>query len=140
VAPPEVRPPIQAAPVTPRRVLVVDDNVDAARTLADLLVLEGHEAHVAHDGPSAVEAALRLRPDVAFLDIGSPASAARGGRAPSGGAVPRGPLPRGPCPDGCSRRTSAVPGRRARRHLAKPVDLATIERLLALADATARTT
>lgn len=62
-------PPAQAAP---RRILVVDDNVDAAVTLADLLALDGHETHVAHDGPSAVEAARRLRPDVAILDLGLP--------------------------------------------------------------------
>jgi two-component system CheB/CheR fusion protein len=68
----ETRPPEAPAPPTPRRVLVVDDNVDAARTLAELLALDGHEAHVAHDGPSAVEAARRLRPDVAILDIGLP--------------------------------------------------------------------
>jgi len=56
----------------PRRILVVDDNVEAALTLAELLALEGHETHVAHDGPSAVDAARRLSPDVAILDIGLP--------------------------------------------------------------------
>jgi signal transduction histidine kinase len=67
-----------AAPVAPvvspprRRILIVDDNVDAALTLAELLTLEGHETHVAHDGPSAVDAARRLSPDVAILDIGLP--------------------------------------------------------------------
>ena len=70
--PQDSRPVAPPAPRTPRRVLVVDDNVDAARTLAELLALDGHEAHVAHDGPSAVEAARRLRPDVAILDIGLP--------------------------------------------------------------------
>jgi signal transduction histidine kinase len=70
--PSEDLPPVPATPVTPRRVLVVDDNVDAARTLAELLSLDGHEAHVAHDGPSAVEAARRLLPDIAILDIGLP--------------------------------------------------------------------
>jgi len=64
-ASPGVRPP-------PRRILVVDDNVDAALTLAELLALEGHETHVAHDGPAAVDAARRLSPDVAILDIGLP--------------------------------------------------------------------
>ncbi len=70
--PSEALPPVPVAPVTPRRVLVVDDNVDAAKTLAELLSLDGHEAHVAFDGPSAVEAARRLRPDVAILNIGLP--------------------------------------------------------------------
>jgi len=60
------------APPLPRRILVVDDNVDAALTLAELLALGGHETHVAHDGPSAVDAAKRLIPDVAILDIGLP--------------------------------------------------------------------
>ena len=66
---PEVPP---GSPPPPRRILVVDDNVDAALTLAELLRLEGHEVHVAHDGPSAVDAARRLSPDIALLDIGLP--------------------------------------------------------------------
>ena len=64
-APPVLKPP-------PRRILIVDDNVDAALTLAELLTLDGHETHVAHDGPSAVDAARRLSPDVAILDLGLP--------------------------------------------------------------------
>jgi PAS domain S-box-containing protein len=56
----------------PRRILVVDDNVDAARTLAEALGAWGHEVGVAHDGPSALEEALRTRPDVVLLDIGLP--------------------------------------------------------------------
>jgi signal transduction histidine kinase len=54
------------------RVLIVDDNVDAARSLAMMTRLLGHSAEVVHDGASAVEAALRLRPDVVLLDIGLP--------------------------------------------------------------------
>jgi signal transduction histidine kinase len=61
-----------SAPPPPRRILVVDDNVEAALTLAELLRLEGHETYVAHDGPSAVDAARSLSPDVAILDIGLP--------------------------------------------------------------------
>jgi len=68
---PEAPDSLQRAEV-PRRVLVVDDNVDAATTLAELLSLSGHETHLAHDGPSAVDAALRLRPDAAILDLGLP--------------------------------------------------------------------
>ena len=59
-------------PPPPRRILIVDDNVEAALTLAELLALEGHETHVAHDGPSGVDTARRLSPDVAILDIGLP--------------------------------------------------------------------
>ncbi len=55
-----------------RRILVVDDNRDAAQTLATLLGLHGHEAQTAHDGIEAVEAAARYRPEVVLLDIGLP--------------------------------------------------------------------
>jgi signal transduction histidine kinase len=55
-----------------RRVLVVDDNRDAADSLGMLLRLLGHQAQVAHDGPAALEAADKLRPDVMLLDIGLP--------------------------------------------------------------------
>lgn len=55
-----------------RRVLVVDDNADAANSLAKLLELTGHEARTAYDGPSALEAARAYRPDLILLDIGLP--------------------------------------------------------------------
>lgn len=55
-----------------RRVLIVDDNEDAARTLASLLGAYGHEAHVAFTGASAIEMAVSLTPDVVVLDIGLP--------------------------------------------------------------------
>jgi CheY-like chemotaxis protein len=54
------------------RVLVVDDNRDGAESLALLLSVGGHEAHVAHDGLAAIEAARRLQPDALLLDIGLP--------------------------------------------------------------------
>jgi CheY-like chemotaxis protein len=54
------------------RVLIVDDNTDAAGTLADLLQFGGHETHTAHDGVEAVQATMRLQPDVVLLDIGLP--------------------------------------------------------------------
>jgi signal transduction histidine kinase len=60
------------APTTACRILVVDDNRDSAESLATLLKLTGHEAHTAHDGVAAVEAAAALRPDVVLLDIGLP--------------------------------------------------------------------
>ena len=62
----------QLASVSPMRILVVDDNHDAAESLAALLQLDGHETHLVHDGPGAVEAAASLRPDVILLDIGLP--------------------------------------------------------------------
>jgi signal transduction histidine kinase len=55
-----------------RRILVVDDNVDAARTLALFLGMTGHETCTAHDGREALEAARIHRPDVVLLDIGMP--------------------------------------------------------------------
>jgi PAS domain S-box-containing protein len=55
-----------------RRILVVDDNVDSANSLSMLLELEGHDAFVVHDGPSAIDAAEKRRPDVVLLDIGLP--------------------------------------------------------------------
>jgi PAS domain S-box-containing protein len=55
-----------------RRILVVDDNEDAARSLSWLLHMTGNEVRMAHDGPSAVDAAATFRPDVVLLDIGLP--------------------------------------------------------------------
>jgi CheY-like chemotaxis protein len=54
------------------RILVVDDNVDAANTLAELLRIKGHEVRVAYEGLSAVEGATSFRPQVAILDLGLP--------------------------------------------------------------------
>jgi PAS domain S-box-containing protein len=55
-----------------RRVLIVDDNVDAAESLALLLGPEGHEVEVVHDGETALAQIARQRPDVVLLDIGMP--------------------------------------------------------------------
>jgi len=55
-----------------RRVLVVDDNVDAAMMLAALVKQLGHEVTIVHDGSAALEAAEGYRPEVILLDIGMP--------------------------------------------------------------------
>ncbi|RIL06995.1 MAG: hypothetical protein DCC71_04590 [Proteobacteria bacterium] len=55
-----------------RRILIVDDNVDAAEALAALLQIHGHDTRVAHDGLAAIEAASEYRPDLVLLDIGLP--------------------------------------------------------------------
>jgi CheY-like chemotaxis protein len=55
-----------------RRILVVDDNVDAAQSLELLLRQMGHDVQVAHDGHAALEAARMNRPQVVLLDIGMP--------------------------------------------------------------------
>ncbi len=57
---------------TARRILVVDDNSDAASSLAMLLKITGNETHTAHDGLEAVAAARQFHPDVVLLDIGLP--------------------------------------------------------------------
>ena len=76
-------PQIPPAPSTPpagaatpesarHRILVVDDNVDAAETMVMLLDLSGHDARAAFGGQEALDLALSFRPDVVFLDIGLP--------------------------------------------------------------------
>jgi PAS domain S-box-containing protein len=61
------------APAVPRRrVLVVDDNVDAAESLAMLLRLNGHETHVTYNGFSGLDAASRVRPEAVMVDLGMP--------------------------------------------------------------------
>jgi PAS domain S-box-containing protein len=55
-----------------QRLLVVDDNQDAATSLAMLLRLQGHEVRVAHDGPTALAMAESYSPSVILLDIGMP--------------------------------------------------------------------
>ncbi|MDB4960130.1 MAG: Chemotaxis protein methyltransferase CheR [Myxococcales bacterium] len=56
-----------------RRVLIVDDNTDAAEMLAEALSELGHETRIAHDGPSGLGVVESFVPDIAFLDIGLPA-------------------------------------------------------------------
>src|SRR4030095_16898401 len=54
------------------RILLVDDNRDAADTLGMLLRMLGNEVHTAHDGLEAVGAAAAFHPDIVLLDIGLP--------------------------------------------------------------------
>jgi PAS domain S-box-containing protein len=60
------------APRVGHRVLVADDNRDAADSLAMLLELSGHDVRVAHDGRTALSLAQVFRPDISLLDIGMP--------------------------------------------------------------------
>lgn len=122
-------PPRKAA--APRRILVVDDNVDAAFTLAELLALGGHETHVAHEGPAAVQAARRLVPDVVILDLGLPGfdgyEVARRLRSdPTLAGLLLVAL------SGWVREEDLARSQAAGfdRHFAKPVDVVTLERLL----------
>ena len=58
--------------MTPRRLLVVEDYADAREVLVTALRLDGHEVHEAADGHAGLEAAVRLVPDVALIDVGLP--------------------------------------------------------------------
>ena len=75
------------------RILIVDDNVDAAESLAVLLELEGHAIRIAHTGHDALAVAAEQRPDLILLDIGLPGldgyEVARRIRADGSGAQPR---------------------------------------------------
>ncbi len=125
---------IPAIVIRPLRVLVVDDNLDAAEMLAEWLGTIGHGVRVAADGPTALEVAADFQPDVALLDIGLPVM--------DGYEVARRlrTLP------GCAQtRLIALTGYgqesdhdRSRRagfedHLVKPVDLDMIERAVSFA-------
>ncbi len=70
---PELFPPVVVEPAFRSvRVLVVDDNVDAAECLALLLRIAGHEVSVAATGPTALSSAIEAKPEMVFLDIGLP--------------------------------------------------------------------
>ncbi len=77
-APPAAAPPPEPAPATPaatgvpRRILLVEDNADAREMLRAQLAQDGHEVHAAADGPTGVDMAAAVRPDVVFIDIGLP--------------------------------------------------------------------
>jgi two-component system, chemotaxis family, CheB/CheR fusion protein len=58
--------------ITPRRVMIVDDNHDAADSISALLALHGHETHVVYAAKAALNDVVSFRPDVILLDIGLP--------------------------------------------------------------------
>jgi two-component system, chemotaxis family, CheB/CheR fusion protein len=60
------------ARVSRRRLLVVDDNKDAAESMSMLLEMWGYDVAFAYDGPSALETAQQWQPEAVFLDIGLP--------------------------------------------------------------------
>jgi CheY-like chemotaxis protein len=61
-----------ATPVRSRRILVVDDNVDSAESMAVLMKLSGHQIAIAYDGESALKTAATFRPQIIVLDVGLP--------------------------------------------------------------------
>jgi PAS domain S-box-containing protein len=71
-AAPAPAPPAMPEAGSPRRIMVVDDNRDSARTLTRLLEVLGHDVRVAHDGVQAIDQAELFRPEVILLDIGLP--------------------------------------------------------------------
>jgi CheY-like chemotaxis protein/two-component sensor histidine kinase len=118
--------------VVARRVLVVDDNVDSAESLAMLLRLGGHEIETAYDGLQAVESAERFKPHLILLDIGLPHldgydAAVRIRERTNGREVVLVAVT-GWGQDEDRRRTREA-GFNA--HLTKPVDMAALSRLLA---------
>lgn len=115
-----------------RRVLVVDDNEDAAESLAALLRLFGHEVGVALDGEQALEMAPGLKPQIVLLDLGMPRMdghevARRMRAAPWGASIKIVAL--SGFGDGTDRARSLDAG--CNDHLVKPVSPADLEQLLA---------
>ena len=64
--------PDPVCPITRHRILVVDDNVDAANSLGQLLEMLGNEVITFYDGESGIKAARKFRPDILLCDIGMP--------------------------------------------------------------------
>jgi CheY-like chemotaxis protein len=123
-----------------RRILIVDDNVDAARTMADALGLAGYDTRVSFDGPAALDTAAVFQPDAVLLDLGLPLMdgyevaqemlATPSGRIPILVAV----TGYGQAADQERTRTAGFNG-----HVVKPIDMtqlvAMLERLLAPSEA-----
>jgi CheY-like chemotaxis protein len=63
---------LEASTAAPRRVLVVDDNADAAESLGMLLEVRGNDVRIAYDGLEALEAEGAFNPEIVLLDIGMP--------------------------------------------------------------------
>lgn len=123
-----------ASPPVTRRILIVEDNVDAAETLRDVLELRGHEVVVAYTGPGGVETADRFVPEIVLCDLGLPGldgfGVARALRADRRfGACFLVALSGYAGPDDVAQALAAG----FDRHLAKPADLQAIYRVLATA-------
>ena len=69
---PELPGPAPAGAAVRRRILIADDNEDAADSMGMLLRAAGHEVEIVYDGIGALEAAHRIKPDVMVVDIGMP--------------------------------------------------------------------
>jgi CheY-like chemotaxis protein len=114
------------------RVLVVDDNEDAALTVSEVLAELGYDVAVAHDGPQALASAARMHPDVVVLDLGLPVMdgfevARRLRAAHTGQSMPRLVALSGYGQD-IDKANSRAAGFDV--HLVKPVDLAALQAAL----------
>jgi PAS domain S-box-containing protein len=114
------------------RILVVDDNADAAEMLAAALTVKGYQTRVAHDSPAALLVAETFRPEIAFLDLGLPVMdgyelAMRLRDIPDVGAM------RLIAVTGYGQASDRRKTRRAgfHQHLVKPVDLGLVDQVLA---------
>lgn len=122
--------PAQQQPGRGLRVLIVEDNVDAAESLRMVLELGGCEVHVAHTGPDGVAAAKRVRPNLVICDIGLPGfsgyEVARRIRAEANGSTVLVAL------TGYGRDEDREAARAAgfNLHFTKPVDFRELERVL----------
>ncbi|WP_125469085.1 hybrid sensor histidine kinase/response regulator [Methylomagnum ishizawai] len=123
------------SPAGLKKILIVDDNQDAAESLGLLLGLGGHRVWIAHDGPDALTMALAEPPEVVLLDIGLPGmdgyAVARAMRGSAGTDRPTIIALTGYGQPEDREKTRAA-GFDA--HLVKPVDLDTLNRLLGAAD------
>lgn len=113
------------------RILIVEDHVESAESLAELLELWGHETHVAYDGPTGIARARVIRPTVALVDLGLPhmdgCAVARTLRADGFADVLLVALTGRDGPDDRARVADAG----FDHHVVKPVDLSKLEQLLA---------
>lgn len=137
---PAPRPPsasrLPPSPSAPRRILLVDDNVDAVDSLAKLLRFDGHDVETAYGGVAALAAIEAHEPDVVLLDIGMPQmdgyEVARRVRARTGTAK----RPRLVALTGYGQEVDRARAEAAGfdAHLVKPADLDTLTRVLAALD------
>ena len=125
-APDTVAEAVAATRGAPRRILIVDDNRDAADILALLLTIEGHKVEVVYCSTDALDRVAQQLPDVVFLDIGMPVmdgyAVARALRARHGNALRLIALTGYGLPE--DRKRTASAGFDA--HLVKPVDIETL--------------
>jgi CheY-like chemotaxis protein len=120
-----------AESIVSKRVLIADDNADAAESLQLWLEMAGYEVHTALTGPAALDAAERLQPQVALLDLGMPGMsgldvARKIREAPWGAAMVLVALTGWGSPDDVRRSTDAG----FDHHLTKPVAPDKIEELI----------